>query len=65
MSVRQPRTHTYTFKLREYASLEKEVCITGVVDRAEIWNADKWREINQEICDNPEEIAKVMEELGF
>jgi len=51
--------------LREYASLEKEVCITGVVDRAEIWNADKWREINKEICDNPEEIAKVMEELGF
>ncbi|NLD88370.1 MAG: division/cell wall cluster transcriptional repressor MraZ [Clostridiales bacterium] len=51
--------------LREYASLEKEICITGVADRAEIWNSDKWRQLSGSITDNPEEIAKVMEELGF
>lgn len=51
-------------KLRAYAGLEKDVVVIGVSNRAEIWNADKWAALEAEEL-NPENIAAVMEELGF
>ena len=51
-------------KLRSYAHLEKDVVVIGVSNRAEIWNAEKWAEIEAEEL-NPENLAAVMEELGF
>ena len=51
-------------KLRAYAHLEKDVVVIGVSNRAEIWNAEKWAEIEAEEL-NPENLAAVMEELGF
>ena len=50
-------------KLRAYAHLEKDVVVIGVSNRAEIWNAEKWAEIEAEEL-NPENLAAVMEELG-
>jgi MraZ protein len=51
-------------KLREYAGLEKDVVVIGVSNRAEIWNAAAWNELEaQEL--NPENLAAAMEELGF
>lgn len=51
-------------KLREYANLTKDVVVIGVSNRAEIWNADAWSELEaQEL--NPENLTAVMEELGF
>ena len=44
--------------------LEKAVVVIGVSNRAEIWNAEKWAEIEAEEL-NPENLAAVMEELGF
>ena len=51
-------------KLRAYAHLEKDVVVIGVSNRAELWNAEKWAEIEAEEL-NPENLAAVMEELGF
>ena len=51
-------------KLREYANLRKDVVVIGVSNRAEIWNADVWTALEAEEL-NPENLAAVMEELGF
>ncbi|KAB1440720.1 division/cell wall cluster transcriptional repressor MraZ [Candidatus Galacturonibacter soehngenii] len=49
--------------LREFAELEKEVVLVGVLSRIEIWSKDKWLESN--VYDDMEEIAEHMEELGL
>ena len=51
-------------KLRTYADLQKDVVVIGVSNRAEIWNADRWNAVEEEEL-NPENLAAVMEELGF
>ena len=51
-------------KLRSYAKLEKDVVVIGVSNRAEIWNADAWAALEAEEL-KPENLAAVMEELGF
>lgn len=51
-------------KLRAYAQLDKDVVIIGVSNRAEIWNAERWAATEAEALD-PENLAAVMEELGF
>lgn len=49
--------------LREFARLEKEVVLVGVLSRIEIWSKDKWMESN--VYDDMEDIAEHMEELGL
>lgn len=49
--------------LRKYAGLTKEVVITGVSGRAEIWDAARWDAYNDAITE--ERIIAAMEELGF
>lgn len=34
--------------LRQFAELERDVVVTGALTRIEIWNAAKWRTINEE-----------------
>lgn len=34
--------------LRAFAGLEREVVVTGAINRIEIWDATKWREIDAE-----------------
>ena len=51
-------------KLRAYAGLEKDVVVIGVSNRAEIWNAERWAALEEAEL-NPENLAAVMEELGF
>ncbi|MFR5684207.1 MAG: division/cell wall cluster transcriptional repressor MraZ, partial [Clostridia bacterium] len=41
--------------LRNYAALEKEVVIVGVLNRIEIWNKDKWNNLDENI--SADEIA--------
>lgn len=48
--------------LREYAGLEKEVVIVGVLDRVEIWSKDRWDANNAEVEEN---IEAEIEELDF
>lgn len=49
--------------LREFAGLDKDVVLTGMMDRIEIWSKDRWSENSS--CDNMDEIAQQMEEIGL
>lgn len=49
--------------LREFAKLDKEIIVTGVGDRAEIWDKAVWDELNSSIDENS--IMAQMEELNF
>ena len=49
--------------LREYATLEKEVIIVGVLNRIEIWNKEKWKQVDSNI--SADEIAENMTIIGI
>lgn len=49
--------------LREYASLDKEIVVVGVINRAEIWDKHQWE--NGPIQISADTIAEEMEKLGF
>ena len=49
--------------LREFAALEKDVVLVGVMNRIEIWSKERWDEAN--VYDDMEDIAEQMEEFGF
>ena len=51
-------------KLREYASLEKDVVIIGSFDRVEIWNAQRWAELEQAAFESGS-LEQAMEEMGL
>ena len=51
--------------LREFAKLEKEAVLVGVSNRIEIWNRDKWEEINDVDVDDMDDIAQHMEDIGI
>mgnify|MGYP002627911445 CR=1 FL=1 len=50
--------------LREYANLQKDVVLAGVLSRVEIWDKDRWLE-NTYDEDEMDDIAEHMAELGF
>ena len=54
-----------TSALREFAGLEKEVVLVGVLDRVEIWDKAKWDENNAILEADMDGIASQMEDLGF
>jgi len=49
--------------LRQYAGLDKDVMVIGASNRAEIWDAERWKQS----CDTltADMIAQAMDELGF
>jgi MraZ protein len=49
--------------LREFACLDKEVVLAGMLNRIELWSKEKWTENNA--FDNMDEIAATMAELGI
>jgi len=49
--------------LREFAGLEKDVVLTGMLSRIEIWSKSKWNENNS--CDDMDDIAEQMTDLGL
>ncbi len=49
--------------LREFAGLEKDVVLVGVLSRVEIWSKEKWDESNT--YDDMDEIAEHMADLGL
>lgn len=49
--------------LREFAGLEKDVVLTGMLNRIEIWSKTKWIENNS--CGDMDEIAEQMSDLGL
>jgi MraZ protein len=51
--------------LREYAGIEKDVCIIGVSARVEIWDKDKWNKYCNDDNISAEQIAEKMSMLGI
>ena len=47
--------------LREFASIEKDVTVTGMQDHAEIWDTAKWTEAQTAISED--EISGIMDAL--
>jgi MraZ protein len=51
--------------LREYAGLDKEICIIGVSTRVEVWDKAKWENYNGDKNQNPASFAEKMSMLGI
>ena len=51
-------------KLRQYADLDKDVVVIGSFDRAEIWNAQRWAEMENEALSSGD-LEAAMEEMGL
>lgn len=49
--------------LREFAQLEKDVVLAGVLDRVEIWNKEKWASQWSDEKTGEEDIGAVLERL--
>lgn len=49
--------------LREFAGLDKDVVLAGMLNRIEIWSKAKWTENNA--CDDMDDIAEQMSDLGL
>ena len=49
--------------LREYAGLDKDVVLAGVIDKIEVWDKQRWN--SQTDIDNIDDIAEEMAELGL
>lgn len=51
--------------LREFAKLDKEVVVTGVSTRIEIWSRDKWEAYNDDSGMDADNLAEKMSLLGI
>lgn len=51
--------------LKEYAELEKQVVVTGVSDRMEVWDVDKWNEYKSKSEKEIGTMAERLSELGL
>lgn len=51
--------------LRRYAGLEREAVIVGVGSRAEIWDAAKWQQYNEESAEDVNELAEQLADLDI
>ena len=51
--------------LKDYAHINKEIMIIGVMDRIEIWSRDLWQKYSTEAIDSYEDIAeRIYEQEG-
>ena len=51
--------------LRDYAGIENEATVIGVMNRVEIWNPAKWTDVFSKVEEDPEAMLSQMQELGF
>jgi len=51
--------------LKQYATLNKKVVVTGLYNRLEIWDEEKWKEYKDKSEKESENIAEALGELGI
>jgi MraZ protein len=51
--------------LREYANIDKQAVIVGLFDHCEIWNPERWRELQASSHNDPEGRAEQFASLGI
>jgi len=51
--------------LRKYANLKREVVVTGLYNRIEIWDSVNWKKYKEKTESASEEIAEKLGELGI
>ena len=51
--------------LREYAGLERDVVVVGMLKKIEVWSASRWKEAFSASQKSFEEISDVLAELGI
>ena len=51
--------------LRDYATLDKEIVIIGVLNRIEIWDRAAWEDYNNQISPVVNDIAEQLVDLGI
>ncbi len=51
--------------LNEFADLKSEAVVTGLYDRVEIWNRDRWQKQTSEAEKEKEEMAEELGKLGI
>ncbi len=51
--------------LREYAGIDNEATVIGVMNRVEIWNPGRWTDVFSKVEEDPEAIVAQLQELGF
>ena len=54
-----------TSNLREFAGIEKEVVIVGVLNKIELWSKEKWTAYSEKENMEADEIAEKMSNLGI
>ncbi len=51
--------------LRQYANLKKQVVVTGLYNRIEVWDAEEWGKYKAKTENSSDEIAEKLGELGI
>ncbi len=51
--------------LREYANIQNETTVIGVMNRVELWNPGKWTDVFSKVEEDPEGIVAQLEDLGI
>ncbi len=51
--------------LKKYAGLKKEVVITGLFNRLEVWDEDRWNKYKDNLEKNSDKTAEKLGELGL
>ena len=50
-------------QLREFAGIQKDVWVTGVQDRVEIWDIDEWNKAQDALTND--DVKSLMDQIGF
>ncbi len=54
-----------TQNLRDYADIQNETIVIGVMNRVEIWNPEKWSQVVADVEEDPEAVVSQLQDLGI
>lgn len=51
--------------LRDYASIQNETVVIGVMNRVEIWNPESWKAVLSDVENDPDDLLSQLQDLGI